>query len=264
MDHHNCHPNPHIIHHLRILTIPLAGQVGGQPLLRIPSLATVKSKLGVKSFHISKQFWRYLSFFSFSCCSRTFANSFFRYRASVSVIRISNMVVRPRSQNPWQLASPHSSVVAGGRGASAVGGDESGALVPAAFRTHRLTQRNILGSRSTRQGESAVPHKCLHSSATSLCRMCTNLPVLHDRACSTVILAPQPSQAAGISSGEWLYRRRTLSLHLSADRPVPFNRFGKTESHSPAAQFCLSLTRHGRFFLAAAVEKDLLALEPIP
>jgi hypothetical protein len=33
------------------------------------------------------------------------------------------------------------------------------------------------------------------------------------------ILAPQPSQAAGISSGEWLYRRRTLSLHSSADRP---------------------------------------------
>jgi hypothetical protein len=39
-DHRDCHPNPHIIHHLRILTIPLAGQVGGQPLLRIPSLAT--------------------------------------------------------------------------------------------------------------------------------------------------------------------------------------------------------------------------------
>ncbi len=37
MDHRNCHPNPHIIHHLRILTIPLAGQVGGQPLLHIPS-----------------------------------------------------------------------------------------------------------------------------------------------------------------------------------------------------------------------------------
>jgi hypothetical protein len=85
-----------------------------------------------------------------------------------------------------------------------------------------------------------VPHKCLHSSATSSCRICTSPPVLHDRACSTVILAPQPSQAAGISSGEWLYRRRTLSLHSSADRPVPFNRFGKTESHAPAAQFCLS------------------------
>ncbi len=83
-------------------------------------------------------------------------------------------------------------------------------------------------------------HKCLHSSATSSCRICTSPPVLHDRACSTVILAPQPSQAAGISSGEWLYHRRTLSLHTSADRPVPFNRFGKTESHAPAAQFRLS------------------------
>ncbi len=40
MDHRDCHPNPCIIHHLRILTIPLADQVGGQPLLCIPSLAT--------------------------------------------------------------------------------------------------------------------------------------------------------------------------------------------------------------------------------
>jgi hypothetical protein len=40
MDYRDCHPDLHIIHHLRILTIPLAGQVGGQPLLRIPSLST--------------------------------------------------------------------------------------------------------------------------------------------------------------------------------------------------------------------------------
>ncbi len=158
----------------------------------------------------------------------------------MSVIHISNMVVRPRSQNPWQLASPCSSVAAGGCGASAEGVDESEALAPAAFSARRLTQENILGSRSTRQGESAVLHKCLHSSATSLCQICTSPPVLHDRACSTVILAPHPSQAVGISSGEWLYRRGTLSLHSSADRPVPFNRFGKTESHAPAAQFRLS------------------------
>ena len=130
------------------------------------------------------------------------------------------MVVWPRSQNPWQLASPRSSVVTGGCGASAVGVDESGVLAPAAFCTRRLTLENSLGSRSTQQGESAVPHKCLHSSATSSCRICTSPPILHDRACSMVILAPQPSQAAGISSGEWLYRRRTLSLHSSADRPV--------------------------------------------
>jgi hypothetical protein len=150
------------------------------------------------------------------------------------------MVVRPLSQNPWQLASPRSSVAAGGCGASAVGVDESGVLAPAAFCTRRLTLENSLGSRSTQQGESAVPHKCLHSSATSSCRICTSPPILHDRACSMVILAPQPSQAAGISSGEWLYRRRTLSLHSSADRPVPFNRFRKTKSHAPAEQFCLS------------------------
>jgi hypothetical protein len=84
----------------------------------------------------------------------------------VSVMRISNMVVRPHSQNPWQLASPRSSVAAGGRGASAVGVDESGVLAPAAFHARQLMQENILG------GESAVPHKCLHSSATSSCRMC--------------------------------------------------------------------------------------------
>jgi hypothetical protein len=150
------------------------------------------------------------------------------------------MVVRPRSQNPWQLASPRSSETAGGCRASAVGVDESFPLGPAAVRTRRLMLENILGSRSTRQGESAVPHKCLHSSATSSCRICTSPPVLHDRACSADILAPQPSQAAGISSGEWIYRRRTLSLHSSVDRPVPFNRFGNTDSHAPAAQFRLS------------------------
>jgi hypothetical protein len=52
----------------------------------------------------------------------------------MSIIQISNMVVRPRSKNPWQLASPRSSVVAGGRGASAVGVDESRVLASAAFR----------------------------------------------------------------------------------------------------------------------------------
>ena len=56
-----------------------------------------------------------------------------------------------------------------------------------------------------------------------------------------VILAPQPSQAADISSGEWLYWRQTLSPHLFADRLLPFNRFGNTQSHVPVvAQFCLS------------------------
>ena len=150
------------------------------------------------------------------------------------------MVVRPRSQNPWQLASPHSSVAAGGCRVFAVGVDESGVgVLPAATLTRRLTLEKNLGWRSTRPGESAVPHKCHHSSATSSCRICTKPPVLHDRACSTVILAPQPSQTAGISSGEWLYRRRMLSLHSSTDSPVPFNRFGNTESHAPAAQFRL-------------------------
>ena len=86
-----------------------------------------------------------------------------------------------------------------------------------------------------------MPHKCLHSSATSSCRICTSPPVLHDRVCSMVILAPQPSQAADISSGEWLYWRQTLSLHLFADRLLPFNRFGNTQSHVPVvAQFRLS------------------------
>ena len=159
------------------------------------------------------------------------------------------MVVRPRSQNPWQLASPRSSVAAGGRGASAVGVDESGALAPAAFRTRRLTLENILGSRSTRQGESAMPHKCLHSSATSSCRICTSPPVLHDRACSTVILAPQLSQAAGISS---------VCRQAGTIQPI-------WEHRKPCTSGTVSLipSRHGGFVPAAAVKKDLLILEPI-
>ncbi len=159
----------------------------------------------------------------------------------MSLTLISNMVVRPRSQNPWQPASPCSSVAAGGCGVSVVGGDEPGVAVsPAATHTRWLTLEKNLGLHSTQPGESAVPHKCRYSSATSSCRICTRPPVLHDRACSMVILVPQPSQAVGISSGEWLYRRRTLSLHSSADRPVPFNRLGSTESHAPAALFHLS------------------------
>jgi len=148
----------------------------------------------------------------------------------VSVIHISNMVVRTRSQNPWQLASPRSSVAAGGCGASVVGVDESGALVPAAFRALRLTQENILGSRSTRQGESAVPHKCLHSSATSSCLICTSPPVLHDRACSMVILAPQPSQAAGITA----VNGYTKGGHYPST-PPPTGRYHSTDSGRPKA-----------------------------
>ncbi len=113
--------------------------------------------------------------------------------------------------------------------------------MPSATLARQITHVKIRGSRSTRLGESAVPHRCRHSSATSSCRIWTRPPTLHDSACLTDIFAPQPSQAAGISSGEWLYRRWTLSLHSSANRPVPFNRFGKTESHAPAAQFRLSL-----------------------
>ncbi len=81
-----------------------------------------------------------------------------------------------------------------------------------------------------------MPHRCLHSSATSLCRICTKLTILHDRVCSVDNLAPQPSQVAGISNGEWLYLRRTLSLYSSINRSVPFNLLGKTESHTLASQ----------------------------
>jgi hypothetical protein len=51
--HRDSHPNPHIIHHLGELTIPLAGQVGGQPLLHIPSLATSNAILGFTTFAFS-------------------------------------------------------------------------------------------------------------------------------------------------------------------------------------------------------------------
>ena len=112
--------------------------------------------------------------------------------------------------------------------------------------------RNILGSHSTRHGENAVAHRCFHSSAISSCRMCTKPPVLHDRACSIVILAPQPSQALSISSEEWFYRSLTLSLHSSANRPVPFNRLGKPKArHSFICPFspqmvCLGFDSRGR------------------
>ena len=82
-------------------------------------------------------------------------------------------------------------------------------------------------------------------------------PVLLDRACSTDILAPQPSQVAGISNRDWLYLRRRLSLHSSADRPVTFN------------QPCASVTvpfvpsRHKWFAPAALLKEDLLILESI-
>ncbi len=159
----------------------------------------------------------------------------------MSVICISKMHVQPRSQNPWQLASPLSSVVVGGCGVSAVGVDDDGGMVLlAAAPACQLTLENILSLQSTQHGENAVAHRCLHSSTTSSCRMCTKPPVLHNRVCSTVILAPQLSQALGISSREWLYHSLTLSLHSSADMLVPFNRLGKTKSHAPGAQFHLS------------------------
>ena len=108
----------------------------------------------------------------------------------MSVIRISKMHVWPRSQNPWQLASPLSSVVVGGCGVPAVGVDDDGGVVLlAAVPAQQLMLENILGLRLTRHGENAVVHSYLHSSATSLCRMCTKPLILHDRACSTVILA---------------------------------------------------------------------------
>ena len=69
----------------------------------------------------------------------------------MSVIRISNMVVQPCSQNLWQLASPLSLVVMGGvGGASAVGVDGGGWVVfPSATLAHQLTHEKILDSHST-------------------------------------------------------------------------------------------------------------------
>jgi len=177
----------------------------------------------------------------------------------VSVTHILKMHVRPRSQNPWQLASPLSSEVVSGREVPVVGVDDDGGVVfLAAVPARQLTLENILGSRSTRHGENTVAHRCLHSSVTSSCRMCTKPPLLHNRVCSTVILAPQPSQMLGISSREWLYRSLTLSLHSSADRPVPFNR-------KPCASGTVLFvpSRHRQFVLASTVEEDLLILELI-
>ena len=181
----------------------------------------------------------------------------------MSVILMSNMVVRPHCQNLWQLALPCSSVAVGGCGVSAVGVDES-AVSPAAVCTRRLMQENILGSCSTQPGESAVPHKCLHSSTTSSCRICTRPPVLHDRASSTVILAPQPLQAEGISSGEWLYCRRTISLHLSANSQAGTIQL-IWENPKPCASGTVSFNRccHGRFAASPALEEGSFILKLI-
>ncbi len=72
----------------------------------------------------------------------------------MSVIRMSKMHVRPRCQNPWQLASPLSLVVVGGVGVSVGGGGGGvGVVLPSATLARRLTHEKIRGSRSTRQGE---------------------------------------------------------------------------------------------------------------
>ena len=92
----------------------------------------------------------------------------------MSVICISKMHVRPRSQNPWQLALPLSSVVVGGCGVPAVGVvDDGGVVLLAAVSARRLTLENILGSGSTWHGENAVAHRCLHSYATLSRPSCT-------------------------------------------------------------------------------------------
>ncbi len=69
----------------------------------------------------------------------------------MSVICISNMHVRPCSQNPWQLASPLSLVVVGGvGGVFAVGFDGGGGLVlPSVALAGRLMHVKIRGSHST-------------------------------------------------------------------------------------------------------------------
>ena len=89
------------------------------------------------------------------------------------------------------------------------------------------------------------------------------MPILHDSACSTDILAPEPSHAVGMSNAEWLSLRRTVSLHLVTNRPVPFNRLGITESHAPCITIPYVQSCHSNFVLAAAVEKDLLIFESI-
>ena len=40
LHHHDSYPNPHIIHHLRILMVPHACQLSGKPLLCVPSLSS--------------------------------------------------------------------------------------------------------------------------------------------------------------------------------------------------------------------------------
>jgi hypothetical protein len=64
----------------------------------------------------------------------------------VSMIRISNMVVRLRSQNPWQLASPLSLVVVGGVGGVFADGVDGGGWVvfPSATLARQLMHEKIL------------------------------------------------------------------------------------------------------------------------
>ena len=142
------------------------------------------------------------------------------------------MVVRPRSQNPWQLASPRSSVAAGGRGASAVGVDESGALVPVAFRNRRLTLENILGSRSTRQGGSAVPHKCLHS---NIKRYLINYPHLFDYG-QTIFCLSFPSRDRATAPGR--YEQFYFTEHVPYPQKIHFE--DTIRSEDPVQLFCNS------------------------
>jgi hypothetical protein len=92
----------------------------------------------------------------------------------------------------------------------------------------------------------------------------TPSPILHNRACSMVILALQPLQVLGISSREWLYCSLTLSLHSSTNRPVPFNQLGKTEKPCARGSVTFNTSCHRGFVPAAAVKEDLLILELIP
>ena len=107
-----------------------------------------------------------------------------------------------------------------------------------------------------------MPHTCLHSSATSSCRICTVCPF-----CTT--------EHARRSS--WLHSHHRLQAFPAVNGCTgggrypftcpPTGRYHSTDSGKPKAitsgTVLLVPSCYGRFVPAAAVEKDLLILEPI-
>jgi hypothetical protein len=135
----------------------------------------------------------------------------------------------PGSQNLWQLASPLSSVVVGSVGGVAVGvemvgGGSCSADCISLPGTNACKNTGFaFDSTGGESNATQVPPLICYIIMPDMIMIWTRLPTLHESACPTVILAPQPSQAAGIS-------RRGMVVHLEADVISPFVRMDSHDS----------------------------------